>query len=1179
MSDGQTIIGTEDADLLQGTALSDEIFGLGGDDIIEGGSGDDLLDGGEGADLLTGGAGDDIYIVDEYDTVVEADGEGDDEVRTIAASYTLGDYMERLTGLSETGQELIGNALDNVIRGGVDGDVLKGGLGNDYLAGGEGSDIYLFSRGDGQDRIESGPGRDSLQLDYDIAPGEVTVTQSGHDIILTLDQGGGSIRLLGSGSSYTTLSEVIFSSDGTIWSREDLLALSTTGAGDGPDTLTGDEGDNVISGLGGDDVLDGAGGDDTLEGNEGDDMLSGGSGNDSLEGGEGADLLAGGEGNDTYRFQPGFGQDVVADSEGSAGGYDRIEFLGNILPGDVTVTIDGTDMVISVGTSDQIRVENMMVDPARVIEEIAFADGTVLYLPYLLGPQYQYGTAGDDTLVGTTLTDVLYGEDGDDILQGGANMDQLAGGAGNDLLIGGAGGDYYIFNRGDGNDIIRDEGGPGAGDRIHIGGGLNRADTTVALSSDGISYILYFDGGEESVTLYGAASGDPRYKIEMIEFYWGSMHGGSLAGLVQTVSNGNDVSNGTASWDSLRGLGGDDVINGGGESDYLRGDAGDDQLNGGDGDDRLDGGTGADLLIGGAGNDTYYVDDPDDSIVEAAGEGDDQVYSTAASYALGDNVERLTGMSEAGQVLIGNGLDNEIRARWGDDILEGGAGNDLLDGGDGVDIYRFNRGDGDDRVTDWASGLGPNAIEFGSGILPENVRVTQPDYDFVLTVDGDGGSITLAYALYSGAFEVRFLDGTVWGSAELFAQSLMGTEAADIRVGGSGDDNLYGLGGDDILDGSYGNDTLEGGTGSDFLSGNYGDDIIEGGTGSDFLSGGYGDDTYRFERGFGRDVLSDGDFWSSGYDRIEFLGDIDASEVIVWSTDGGNTLLLSIAGTSDRIRIDRASTPWGTPAIKEVVFADGTIWTGADLLAMAVPAPTDGDILGTAADETLTGGSGDDVIRGQGGTDDLAGGDGNDELHGGPGNDTLSGGAGDDLYFFDALDGNDVIVESGGPGDGGFDWIWLGDSLSRSDMTIARSPDGLSYILFFGGGEQSITLSGAASGDSQYRIEGIRFATDDYYLYTSFAESALDVGNGDDSVTGTSGWDHIRGLGGNDVIDGGDGLDWLKGDGGDDVLTGGSGNDELDGGSGSDLLIGGADGDVYFVDSAFDTVIEAPDEG
>lgn len=64
----------------------------------------------------------------------------------------------------------------------------------------------------------------------------------------------------------------------------------------------------------------------------------------------------------------------------------------------------------------------------------------------------------------------------------------------------------------------------------------------------------------------------------------------------------------------------------------------------------------------------------------------------------------------------------------------------------------------------------------------------------------------------------------------------------------------------------------------------------------------------------------------------------------------------------------------------------------------------------------------------------------------------------------------------------------------------------------------------------------------------------------DDSFTGTSKTDEVRGLGGDDVISGLRGDDSLWGEDGDDTLLGGGGADRLFGGAGLDTLLGG-DGD------------------
>ena len=57
-----------------------------GNDVLDGGDGNDILDGGGGKNFLGGGKGNDVYILDTHigtiDTIVEAAGEGIDEIRS-----------------------------------------------------------------------------------------------------------------------------------------------------------------------------------------------------------------------------------------------------------------------------------------------------------------------------------------------------------------------------------------------------------------------------------------------------------------------------------------------------------------------------------------------------------------------------------------------------------------------------------------------------------------------------------------------------------------------------------------------------------------------------------------------------------------------------------------------------------------------------------------------------------------------------------------------------------------------------------------------------------------------------------------------------------------------------------------------------------------------------------------
>ncbi|HYE29346.1 MAG TPA: hypothetical protein VEA61_14090, partial [Allosphingosinicella sp.] len=193
---GQEISGTQYADYMAGAEFvpgsgNDAIFdGGGGDDTIEAGAGNDTLDGGTGDDTLIGGTGDDTYVVDSPDDqIVENPGEGEDEIQTGLASYSLvgHDEVENLTGTSTTGQTLSGNAGNNGIQGGTGNDTLNGGDGDDMLDGGGGNDT--LNGGNGDDTLHGGAGNDTLNGNAD----DDTATYDGHrgDYSITVVTGPG----------------------------------------------------------------------------------------------------------------------------------------------------------------------------------------------------------------------------------------------------------------------------------------------------------------------------------------------------------------------------------------------------------------------------------------------------------------------------------------------------------------------------------------------------------------------------------------------------------------------------------------------------------------------------------------------------------------------------------------------------------------------------------------------------------------------------------------------------------------------------------------------------------------------------------------------------------------------------------------------------------------------------
>lgn len=211
----------------------DILFGGAGADRLDGGRGDDWLDGGTGADVMHGGEGNDVYVVDDPNDFV---GEGQNYgMDTVYSSVSFGirpqDEIEQvyLTGTasidingSRDSEKLVGNAGDNVIRGGNSYfnpgeppysydqvDWIDGGAGNDTLYGstpdrtwlGAGpTDIFVFAPGGGHDRIVdfhwsywnmyNNRLEDILDLSQQMAVGTTwSIQQVGADTLISLSDG------------------------------------------------------------------------------------------------------------------------------------------------------------------------------------------------------------------------------------------------------------------------------------------------------------------------------------------------------------------------------------------------------------------------------------------------------------------------------------------------------------------------------------------------------------------------------------------------------------------------------------------------------------------------------------------------------------------------------------------------------------------------------------------------------------------------------------------------------------------------------------------------------------------------------------------------------------------------------------------------------------------------------
>lgn len=530
-----------------GTWRNDSLVGRAGNDTLKGGDGDDRLSGGYGDDTYVYYQWDGNDTIDDISTPIDPNrllfgyGVTPDDI-SLSHDPELGHLILTITTTGETirinhflasdpygphaigvfqftdgteltwsqmidkGFDIYGNWWEEPLAGtattdriyGFDGDdTIVGGRGNDLLSGGAGSDQYTFNAGDGVDSIDDLSGTDEFnQVVFDegvhLADIIQRLTYRDNTLIIRVGEGGDEIHLNNfnpdEADTGTRAIQKFSFKDGTSILYEDLVKNTFI--------LQGDTGDDLIYGT---NLID------RLYGYEGDDLLFGGEGNDVLTGGIGNDLLVGGSANDTYVFHLGDGVDRINDSSTLEEG-NRILFGEGIGTGDIRTRIDGTSLVVEYGDQgDAVILENYSYSEtagSHVVEQIEFADGSSIRLSELVDP----GTNSDDLIIGTQFSDVIdakagddeiYGLDSDDNLIGGSGSDCidagsgddiLVGGQGNDAMVGGDGFDTYVFNLGDGADVVIDSAKLAIGNMLAFGEGI--AQDSIFMTIDGDDLVI-----------------------------------------------------------------------------------------------------------------------------------------------------------------------------------------------------------------------------------------------------------------------------------------------------------------------------------------------------------------------------------------------------------------------------------------------------------------------------------------------------------------------------------------------------------------------------------------------------------------------------------------------------------------------------------------------------------------
>ncbi len=855
--------------------------------------------------------------------------------------------------------------------------MLDGGAGDDILRGGLGGDTYLFGPGyDNDVIIENDP--DTANTDtilIDTLPSDLSVTQSGADVQLTLS--GGADRLTVQGwfnGSAMQVEEVRFL-DGTVWNAATVTALAGGELPPQPPTQTaavrsapaqsveaapaaqvvtalaatlsaggdfhrGSGGDDLLEALAGDDTVFGGPGNDTIRGGEGDDFLGGESGDDLLDGGPGRDILEGGAGDDRYAFGAGHGEDWAVDT----GGADEVLVDASLAPAAVVFSRDLANLNMTAGADRLVLVDWFHRAETR-IESVRFADGAVLdEAAVRLALQVPAGTAAADTIFGSDRGETLLGLAGEDALYGEGGDDVLDGGAGSDYLVGGAGDDtYHVDNRLDRVTELAGEG----------------SDTVIASSSYALSNHV------EDLVLTGA---------------------GAPSGTGNAEDN---TITGNAGANVLRGAGGNDLLRGGAGNDvYL--------YERGDGSDRIED---VDATPGNADEVRF-------------GEG---ISSADVRVSRIDADLRLGLRGEAGAILLGGWFDPASRVEhvrfadgtsWDAAMLEFLASlpqneppelaRPIADLGvleDAAFTYALQPGtfadaDASDALAFTATQADGTALpawlafEETDGTFtgtPANedvgeyaIRVSASDPagesaadEFVLTVINvndapllavpvadqsvEAGS-ELTLTLDAGTFTdvdrgdvIRYgasrADGAAlpgWLSFDAFSRTFSGTPAEsdagwiDVRV--TATDSAGAAASDEfritVLGGEPAGEHLIGTDRADTLVGTRHADVLEGRKGNDFLVGLKGDDVYVYEKGDGHDRIIE----SGGFDRLRFGEGLRERDLAVLRRHGD--LVLAVKGGHGSVTVKN----WflaDDKRIERVEFASGGAWDESDLRARA----------------------------------------------------------------------------------------------------------------------------------------------------------------------------------------------------------------------------------------------------
>ncbi|MGJ0359846.1 hypothetical protein NG785_09320 [Aliarcobacter cryaerophilus] len=1022
---------------ITGTAGNDTIIGDELNNTLRGGAGNDTLGGGAGNDYLDGGSGNNTVTYAYSSSSVEVDfkiglgyvsaGDKDTLVNIQnAIGGSSGDIFKMVTGdIANTidGNSSNGNLVSyeyytagvtvdlgrtdaqTVVTGNNDIDTL---INIQNIKGGEGNDTFRTNFAV-SNQFDGNSGNNTM--DYSNA-------NASQKIVVALDGANFRDVTIGSGAVVDSVKNI-----------QNIYG----GAGD--DTIIGDGNSNILDGGSGDDLISGIAGLNTLRGGAGADTIYGGTGNDIIDGGVDSDtiyanagdnIIYGGDDSDT--IISGTGNDTIY------GGYvdsssihqdnslqDWVSFesaLANVTVNLNSATVGtfagatGYAQSAATGLDSLFGIENILASAND--DNITLNDTTVNTV---------YGGAGSDTIKvatngytgGNTIDG--FGVSGVENSSNSDTMDYSVLGAGQNInvnlnIVDGSGFSNVTFNGGINSDKLK-----------NIENIIGTAGNDTLIGKDATNNTLI--GGAGSDFLMGRSGNN--------YLDGGEGSSGNFVSYEYVNNSANKVIvNLTTQTATVEGSGYNDTIR---NIQNVIGGAGADTLTGSSASNTLIGGTGADRFVmmgeladrvyagsitfnlDGSINDASHIDTNNQDTIDYSNytnrvqidlaNGNAKVDLLNNNFASGTKDDTFYGIDNA----IGTNQADTIYGGSGVNTIWAGSGADTIYTGSGADTIYGEAGDDIIHMQSVANSVG-NFVDGGAGF--DTVSYDGLDERVVINMQGVT-NVAVQVGNTTNHHTITSIENII-GTAQ--NDTITGSEGVNTFVGMDGSDTIYGIGGNNLIYGgtqernstSTSADLLVGGTGDDTIYGAAGADDLRGGLGDDTIYGGAGNDTIR--SGLGEDTL----YGEAGNDIFVFEAADNMTNYVFGGNethDDGTLDMVDYTQAIKGLTIDLGGKV-GIKASDEIIYDNKFINTynnngfaysadqGFNLLygiEQVRGSDLEGDtIRGNSANNSIWGQGGDDTIYGIAGDNYLDGGTNNDLIFAGLGSDIMVGGSGDDIF-------------------------------------------------------------------------------------------------------------------------------------------------------------------------------------